>query len=77
MQNLGRQVGTLHSHKNDYYLEVEGLKYRIFEFDYHKVKADDKSASAQLFQYQASIDGFNGYVHMGSLRIEPLEPPIL
>ncbi|HIK18760.1 MAG TPA: hypothetical protein IGS53_26235 [Leptolyngbyaceae cyanobacterium M33_DOE_097] len=70
MQRLDRQTGTLHGYKNNYYLEVEGLKYRIFEFDYHKVKESDKRGSAQLFQYQNSVDGFDGYVHMGSLRIE-------
>jgi hypothetical protein len=76
MQKLDRQAGTLHGYKNSYYLEVEGLKYRILEFDYHKVKESDKTGSAQLFQYQNSIDGFDGYVHLGSLRIEPAETSI-
>ncbi|MBW4420037.1 MAG: hypothetical protein KME13_12520 [Myxacorys californica WJT36-NPBG1] len=71
MHTLDRQMGTLHAHKNDYYLEVEELKFRIFEFDYHKVKEGDKNGSAQLFSYQNSIDGFAGYVYMGSLQIEP------
>lgn len=70
MQSLERQIGTLHSHKNSYYLEVQGLKYRILEFDDHKVKDGDKNGSAQLFQYSASVDGFDGYVYIGSLRIE-------
>jgi hypothetical protein len=69
MQNLERQTGTLHPYKNDYYLEVDGLKYRVLEFDHHKVKGDAKTASAQLFSYQKNIDGFAGYVHLGSLRI--------
>lgn len=70
MQKLDRQIGVLQNHKNNYYLEVDGLKYRVFEFDYHKIKESDKNASAQLFQYQKSIEGFAGYVHVGSLRIE-------
>lgn len=74
MKSLDRQIGTLHSHKNDYYLEVDGFKYRIFEFDYHKVKESDKNGSAQLFHYQNSIDGFDGYVYMGSLAIETENP---
>jgi hypothetical protein len=75
MQKLDRQKGKLHSHKNNYYLEIEELKYRILEFDYHKVKEGDKYGSAQLFQYSNSIDGFNGYAHLGSLRIEAIESP--
>ncbi len=70
LMSLDRQTGTLHTQKNEYYLEVNGLKYRIFEFDYGKVKADDKYGSAQLFQYQKSIDGFDGSVYAGSLKIE-------
>jgi len=73
VQRLDRQTGILHSYKNNYFLEVEGLKYRIFEFDYPKVKEGDKNGSAQLFQYQNSIDGFDGYVHIGSLRVKPNE----
>ncbi len=70
MMSLDRRTGTLHTLKNEYYLEVEGLKYRIFEFDFAKVKASDKYGSAQLFQYQKSIDGFDGSVYSGSLEIE-------
>lgn len=70
MQKLDRQMGTLHAYKNGYYLEVDGLKYRIFEFDYHKVKTGDKNGSAQLFKYQKSIEDFDGYVHMGSFQVE-------
>jgi hypothetical protein len=69
MQKLDRQNGTVQAYKNGYYLEVDGLKYRIFEFDYHKVKGD-KNGSAQLFKYQKSIEGFDGYVHMGSFQVE-------
>ncbi len=70
MQSLERQNGTLHSNKNTYYLEVEGLKYRILEFDDHKVKEGDKNGSAQLFRYLNSVDGYDGYVYIGSLRVE-------
>lgn len=70
MQNLERQVGTLHNRKNRYYLEVKGLKYRILEFDDHKVKEGDTNGSAQLFQYHTCVDEFDGYVYIGSLRIE-------
>ncbi|PSB27180.1 hypothetical protein [Stenomitos frigidus] len=70
LMSLDRRTGTLHTQKNEYYLEVEGLKYRIFEFDHGKVKADDKYGSAQLFPYQKSIDGFDGSVYAGSLQIE-------
>lgn len=70
MQRLDRQIGTLHSYKNGYYLEVEGLKYRVLEFDYHKVNEGDKNGSAQLFHYKDSVNGFDGYVHMGSFRTE-------
>lgn len=70
IMSLDRRTGTLHIHKNDYYLEVEGLKYRIFEFDYGKVKPGDKYGSGQLFQYQKSIDGFDGSVYTGSFQVE-------
>jgi hypothetical protein len=46
------------------------LKYRIFEFDYGKVKPGDKYGSGQLFQYQKSIDGFDGSVYTGSFQVE-------
>ncbi|HEY9639278.1 MAG TPA: hypothetical protein V6C57_02275 [Coleofasciculaceae cyanobacterium] len=68
--SLDRRTGVLHTHKEGYYLEVDGLKYRIFDFDYGKVKANDQYGSAQLFQYQKSIDGFDGSVYAGSLQIE-------
>jgi len=74
MISLDRRTGTLHTHKNEYYLEVEGLKYRIFEFDYGKVKATDKYGSAQLFQYQKNVEGFDGSVYSGSLEIETEMP---
>jgi hypothetical protein len=70
IMSLERRIGTLHTYKNDYYIEVDGLKYRIFEFDYGKVKAGDRYGSGQLFQYQNSIDGFDGSVYTGSFRVE-------
>jgi hypothetical protein len=74
LMSLDRRTGTLHTQKAEYYLEVDGLKYRIFDFDYGKVKATDKYGSAQLFQYQKSIDGFDGSVYAGSLHIETSLP---
>ncbi|HEY9696153.1 MAG TPA: hypothetical protein V6D10_02755 [Trichocoleus sp.] len=76
LMNLDRRTGTLHSQRDGYYLEVDGLKYRIFDFDYNTVKPDDKYGSAQLFQYQKSIDGFDGSVYAGSLRIEASLPSL-
>ncbi len=70
MMSLDRRTGTLHTLKNEFYLEVEGLKYRIFEFDRGKVKADDQYGSAELFRYQNSIDSFDGSVYVGTLQME-------
>jgi hypothetical protein len=70
MMSLNRRTRTLHTLKNEYYLEVEGLKYRIFEFDHGKVQADDQYGSAQLFRYQTNLDGFDGSVYAGTLQME-------
>lgn len=70
MMSLDRRTGKLQTLKNEFYLEVEGLKYRIFEFDRGKVKADDQYGSAQLFRYQNNLDGFDGSVYAGTLQME-------